>query len=77
MWGNMWADPTGCRQNGLPPVAYSRHQPMSDRMNALMNNPFFLVDDAAAWQILDILGPSWTVFPTEMDGNGMSSLRLQ
>jgi hypothetical protein len=44
--GSYWIDHSGSRKYGLPPAAYSRADAMSDRLNALLNNPWFLVQSA-------------------------------
>ncbi|CAK8991551.1 Uncharacterized protein SCF082_LOCUS2894 [Durusdinium trenchii] len=43
-FGELFTDNTQCRVHGLPPAAYSRVNPQSDKLNSLVNNPFFLVD---------------------------------
>lgn len=45
-WGKLWTDTTQARSHGLPPVAYARVNVMSDKLNALLCNPFYLVVDA-------------------------------
>ncbi|CAK9098701.1 ZnF_CDGSH domain-containing protein [Durusdinium trenchii] len=45
-WGKLWTDTTQARSHGLPPVAYARVNAMSDKLNALLCNPFYLVVDA-------------------------------
>ena len=44
-YGEYWADVTLARSHGLPPAAYSREEPMSDKLNSLLTNPFFLVEE--------------------------------
>ena len=65
-FGELFTDNTQCRVHGLPPAAYSRVNPQSDKLNSVVNNPFFLVDSVAARMhkiqsglpLLNELGPS-------------------
>lgn len=43
--GAYWVDSTMTRRLGMPPAAYSRLHPMSDRLQAILMNPWFLVVD--------------------------------
>lgn len=47
-FGPFWADSTGLRQNGLPPMTYSRVNAMSDKHQAILMNPYFLVDSVVS-----------------------------
>ena len=47
-YGIHFADATQTLKYGCPPQAYSRSSPMSDKMNALLCNPYFTVEDPAA-----------------------------
>ena len=49
MFGDLWCDTTGLRSNGLPPQAYSRDMPMSDKMQSMLMNPFYLPDSVELW----------------------------
>ena len=49
MYGRFWVDYGGAVEVGLPPQAYGRENPMSDKMSALLYNPYFYVDSVAAW----------------------------
>ena len=51
-YGKYFTDTSGLLRNGLPVPAYTRHDPMSDRLAALMASPFFLPATLAAWQAL-------------------------
>ena len=45
-------------QYGMPPVAYSRENEMSDRMQAILQNPYYLVrevDTCPSWIFLGML----------------------
>ena len=44
-YGSYWADFTMARSHGLPPAVLGRQQAMSDEHQALLMNPFFLVQD--------------------------------
>lgn len=44
-YGKYWCDVTQARSFGLPPQSYGRESPMSDRMQALLCNPWFYVED--------------------------------
>ena len=48
-YGELWVDLTASRANGCPPAALSRSNPMSDRLNSLLNNPYFLVKEVESW----------------------------
>lgn len=39
--GAYWVDSTHMTSLGLPPTAYTRTCGMSDKLQAIMNNPFF------------------------------------
>lgn len=41
-------------EHKMPPQAYSRAEPMSDRLQSILANPYFLVSDAATWLNIDI-----------------------
>ena len=43
-YGPFWCDMVGARTRGLPPQALGRESPMSDRLQALLMNPWFYVD---------------------------------
>ena len=47
--GDYWTDSTAAYLQGLPPCAYVRADPMSDRLNALLMCPWFLVRKAETW----------------------------
>lgn len=49
-YGPFFADLTQARSNGLPPAVLSREEPMSDKAQALLSNPYFLVSN---------VDPSW------------------
>ena len=58
-YGVFWADNTASRSHGLPPAAYGRHSPMSDAMQAVLANPYYLVEEVVPWLSLgrfDLLG---------------------
>ena len=42
-FGLYFVDLTGARALGMPPAAFSRNEAMSDKLHAVMNNPFFLI----------------------------------
>ena len=55
MYGEYFVDWTEARmKNGMPPAAYGREHAMSDRLQALLSSPFFLVKSAAAWLYLKV-----------------------
>ena len=61
-YGVFWCDTTAMRGNGLPPQAYSRASPMSDRLSSLLNNPYFLCSKVEPWLPnclgeISVLGP--------------------
>lgn len=43
---------TGAKQQGLPPAAYSRVSPMSDHMQAVLMNPYYLVESADSQEMV-------------------------
>ena len=49
-YGSYFVDMVQAREMGLPPAALGREQPMSDRHQALLMNPFFLVREADSSQ---------------------------
>ena len=48
-YGDYWADMAQSRSNGLPPSAFSRENSMSDKHQALLGNPWFLIDNPVPW----------------------------
>ena len=49
-YGAYWTDMSQARSNGLPPSSFSRDNPMSDKQQALLGNPWFLVSNPASNQ---------------------------
>lgn len=45
-YGDFWVDVTGSRTYGLPPAVLARESPMSDKAQALLSNPWFLISNA-------------------------------
>ena len=43
--GQYWSDAAGCADFHMPPQALSRPEPMSDRLHAILFNPYFVVLD--------------------------------
>ena len=37
------------REMGMPPATLARESPMSDRIQAVFSNPFYMVKDVASW----------------------------
>ena len=48
-FGRYWADPSGTLANAMPLPAFSRLDPMSDRLAALLMSPQFLVGEPVSW----------------------------
>ena len=46
-YGDLWCDLTASRTLGMPPAALSRSNPMSDKLNSLICNPYFYVREVA------------------------------
>ena len=44
-FGSHAADSSGCLEAGLPLPAFSRKDPMSDRLCSLLSNPMYLIPD--------------------------------
>jgi hypothetical protein len=53
-YGDLFADMTASREHGLPPGVLGRENPMSDGMQSLLSNPFFLVRDVAHRFVIDV-----------------------
>ena len=49
MYGDLFVDMTAARAHGLPPAAYSRVCAQSDKLHAMLSNPFYLVTSAVPW----------------------------
>ena len=48
-FGVHFCDAAGTIGNGMPLPAFSRRDPMSDRLTSLLSNPLFLLSDEAPW----------------------------
>ena len=65
-WGQFWTDYTMARELHMPPGVLGRESPMSDKLQALFSNPFFLVkedDSRFQWKqnMFDDNGWQWCV----------------
>ena len=50
--GNYWSDAAACADFHMPPQALTRSEPMSDRLHAVLFNPYFVVlDPESRWQL--------------------------
>ena len=47
--GKFWCDTSGARALGMPPAAWTRLEAQSDRLHAIMFNPFFALQNLASW----------------------------
>ena len=45
-YGSFWTDTTGTLAQGMPPMAYSRYNAMSDALQATLMNPWYMVQCA-------------------------------
>ena len=50
-YGSFWVDMQATLSHGMPPVAFGRLSEMSDRMQAILQNPFYLVKSVAARKV--------------------------
>lgn len=58
--GDYYVDLSHCVALGMPPAAFGRHSPQSDKLQSLMANPFFLVEAVASW-LVDADGYWWAL----------------
>lgn len=47
LYGDYFCDMVAAREHGLPPAAFGRSNPMSDSLQAILMNPFYLVKEVA------------------------------
>ena len=52
--GDFYVDLSHCVALGMPPAAFGRQSPQSDKLQSLMANPFFMVKSVAS--CLEIIG---------------------
>lgn len=51
-YGSFFCDIGSCAAHGMPPMAFGMHSPMSDKLQALLSNPYYLVEDCDSWKFI-------------------------
>ena len=62
LFGRYFTDSSHARRAGLPPAAFRRAEPMSDSLQAVLFNPYYVLNTPDSWLSMDIYGISLEVF---------------
>lgn len=54
LFGRFFTDSSQARRAGLPPAAFRRAEPMSDSLQAVLFNPYYVLNTPDSWLSMDM-----------------------